>query len=136
MKKEQSSQQCSSIKPDGSRCLAWSMNESEFCFTHNPKTKKQKRSAVIKGGRGNKKEIYNLEPIEVKSQKDTPKLILKIMNELRLGLIDVRVANCLFYGSNQLIKALEISDLEQKVEKLDNNIQEIINKVYGDKSKK
>jgi len=115
---------CNCIKPDGKNCNAWPMNNSEFCFTHNPETKKEKKEAVIKGGKANRRPYVNLDEVEIKNQKDVVNLIAKTINEVRQGMVDVKVANCIFYGSGQLIKALEIADLEGRVVEIEKVIEE------------
>ena len=124
MRKNKNSKQCSFMKLNGKRCCAWAMDNSEFCFTHNPETKDLRKEAVIKGGKGNKKETHSLDLIKVENSKDVVDLIVKTINELRTGLIDVRVANCTFYGSGQLIKALETSDLEKRLEEIEKILEE------------
>jgi len=110
---------CIFIKPNKRGCDAWAMADSDFCFTHNPKTKKQKKIAVRKGGKANKNKYNLLETIEIKDNKDVVKLIATTINEVRQGLADVRVANCIFYGSGQLVKALEIAELEGRIAKIE-----------------
>ena len=114
---------CKFIKSNGKQCQAWAMEDSDFCFTHNPKMEKERKEAVIRGGKSPKRNYIPLEPIEVKDNKDVVKLIVQTINEVRRGVIDIRVANCIFYGSGQLIKALEIANLEERVSK----IEEILN---------
>jgi hypothetical protein len=100
------------------------MYNSDFCFTHNPATKKEKRKAAIKGGKANKKVYGNLEEVKIESQKDVVALIAKTINEVRKGLVEVRIANCTFYGCGHLIKALEIADLEERVAEIEKVISE------------
>ena len=128
--KNNKTKKCIFIKPDGKACNAWAMIDSDFCFTHDPKTKKLKKLAVINGGKGNKKNRHSLEAIEVKNTKDVPGLIIKTINEVRQGLTDVRIANCIFYGSGQLIKAFEIADLEERVSKIEELFSEQSTKKY------
>jgi len=119
-----SSKKCAFVKPDGKNCDAWAMTDSDFCFTHNPKTKKQKKIAVRKGGKANRKKYSPLEIVEIKDNRDVAKLITTTINEVRQGLADVRVANCIFYGSGQLIKAMEIVDLEERLTKIEEILSE------------
>ena len=95
------------------------MTDNDFCFFHNPKTKKSKKEAIIKGGKGNKKNHQPLEEIKIKDNKDVVRLIVKTINEVRQGSADVRIANCIFYGSGQLIKALELAGLEERIAKIE-----------------
>ena len=115
-------QRCKFKKINGARCNAWAMTDSEFCFTHNPEMKKAKQEAVIKGGKSPKKNHNLLPPVEITDNKSVANLLAQTINEVRMGKIDLRVANCIGYLSGHLIKALEISDLEKRI----SEIEEII----------
>jgi hypothetical protein len=116
--------QCKFTKPNGKRCKANAMRNSEFCFTHNPVMKKAKKEAVIKGGKSPKKNYNPLPPVELTDNKSVASLLAQVINEVREGEIDLRVANCIGYLAGHLIKALEISDLEERVEKIEKTIKE------------
>lgn len=116
--------QCKFIKPNRERCKANAIENSDFCFSHNPEMREAKRKAVIKGGKSPKKNYNPLEPIEIKNNKDVVKLISQVINEVRQGKIEIRVANCIFYGAGQLIKALEIANLEERVEKIEEKLEQ------------
>jgi len=115
---------CSYTKKDKKQCSANAMIGSKFCFTHNPDTRKQKKEAVIKGGKMSKRNYSSLPPIALDQSKDVVALLATTINEVRAGTIELRVANCIGYLSGHLIKALEVSELEERVSK----IEEIINK--------
>lgn len=114
--------QCKFIKSDGNKCEAWAMNGNNFCFSHNPEMEEAKKEAVIRGGQSPKKNFNLLSPVKIRNNKDVVGLVAKVINEVRQGIVDIRVANCLFYGSGILIKALEIADLEERVEKLEETL--------------
>ncbi|MEK7537261.1 MAG: hypothetical protein AAB584_02350 [Patescibacteria group bacterium] len=113
---------CQFIKTDGEKCEAWAMTNNDFCFSHNPEMDEAKKESVIRGGQSPKKNFNPLPPVKVKDSKDVVKLVSQVINEVRQGIIDIRVANCLFYGSGMLIKALEIADLEDRVGKLEETL--------------
>ena len=115
---------CGYIKSNKKQCAAHAMAGSKFCFTHNPDTKEQKRAAVIRGGKMSKKNRSSLPPVILNQSKDVVALLATTINEVRSGSIELRVANCIGYLSGHLIKAIEISDLEERVSK----IEEILNK--------
>ncbi|MCK9436667.1 MAG: hypothetical protein M0Q12_05605 [Synergistaceae bacterium] len=95
------------------------MKKSKFCFSHNPSTRKQKKAAVIKGGKMSKKNRTSLPPIALNQPKDIVALLSTTINETRGGAIELRVANCIGYLSGHLIKAIEISDLETRLLKIE-----------------
>lgn len=115
---------CNFIKPNKIQCKAWAMVDSEFCFTHNPKMKKAKKEAVIKGGKSPRKNYNPLPVIELTNTKSVANLLTKVINEVRTGEIELRVANCIGYLTGHLIKALEISELEKRVEEIEKVIKD------------
>lgn len=119
---------CEFIKSNGEQCNANTMRNSRFCFTHNPKTRKAKQLAVIKGGKAPKKNYNPLPPVELNDNKSVANLLAQTINEVRQGEIDLRVANCIGYLAGHLIKALEIYDLEKRVEEIEKTIKERVEK--------
>lgn len=111
--------QCQFIKSNQDQCKANAMLNSEFCFTHNPKTLEAKRAAVIKGGESPKRNYNPLRPIKLDNNKSVVNLLAATINEVRQGVIDLRVANCIGYLSGHLIKALETANLEERICKIE-----------------
>jgi len=107
---------CKHIKEDGKQCKAYAQKGSLFCYTHDPDKSRERALAVKSGGI-----ITSQRPVRVTKVRDVRRFVTRTMNEVRKGEIDVKVANALFYGSNVLIKAFEISEIEDRlgsVEKL------------------
>jgi hypothetical protein len=101
---------CQYILTDGSRCQAWALKGKTLCFSHSPETKEAKLLAVRKGGQSKEIEIKSpLEKIKVDTPRDVIYLVSKIIEEVRSGQIDVRVASGLGYLSGVLLKAFEVS---------------------------
>lgn len=92
---------------------------SKFCFTHNPAMKEKKMAAVIKGGKMSKKNRTSLPPVSLTQSKDVVVLLGSTINDVRGGMVELRIANCIGYLSGHLIKAIEISDLEERVSKIE-----------------
>lgn len=118
---------CNYIKTNKEQCSANAMKNSEFCFTHNPKMKDQKMAAVIKGGRMSKRRHSQLPEVPLNNPKDVVILLSRTINEVRSGSIELRVANCVGYLSSHLIKAIETSVLEERLSRIEENIN---NKKY------
>ena len=116
--------QCKFIKQDNNQCEANAMQGNEFCFTHNPEVSEAKHQAVVKGGSSPKKNYNPLPPIEISDSKSVVNLLATTINEVRQGTIDLRVANCVGYLAGHLIKALEVSDLEKRIEGIEKTIKE------------
>ncbi len=113
---------CEYIKIDKKQCSANAMKNSKFCFTHNPDMKEQKRAAVIKGGKMSKKNHSFLPSVTLNQSKDVVDLLATTINEIRGGLVEVKIANCIGYLSGHLIKAFEIVDLEERVSKIEQTL--------------
>ena len=107
---------CKFIKPDGERCQAKAMKESEYCFTHNPDTQIEKHLAVVKGGLNSKKVKLDLKPLSIKNPQEVGKLLEDTINGVRSGEIPPKIANTIGYLTGHALKALEASNLDQRVE--------------------
>jgi hypothetical protein len=117
---------CQFIKENGKQCMANAMVGSNFCFLHNPEiSQDNKRQAQIKGGKANIIRINQiLDPIEIKQPNDVVILLEDVINRVRSGELDVRVANTLAYVSGQILKALEVSEVNKKVATIERIILE------------
>lgn len=116
-------QKCKFKKPNGKKCQAWAMTGSDFCFAHNPNKKQERALACIKGGQTPKKNLNPLTKVRLKEQKDVARLLSKTINEVRTGEIELKVATCIGYLSNILIKALSQGELETRLEKIEKIIE-------------
>lgn len=119
--------QCNFSKSNGERCKAWAMADCEFCFTHNPETRADKLEAVIKGGKAPKKNYRPLPVIRINNTNDVVGLLATTINEVRGGIIDIRVANCIGYLAGHLVRAMELSSLENRMEEIEKIVMEKLN---------
>jgi len=113
--------QCEFIKPDGTQCNANAMRDSEYCYTHNPDiSDEEKREAKQRGGQARALTIADpLPDLPINEPNDAVLLIVDTISRVRSGELDIRTANCLFIGSDKLLKAFEVSKLNDKAEFLD-----------------
>ena len=107
---------CIFIKADSEQCGANAINDSEFCFSHDPDMEEAKRLATTKGGKSPKKNYNPLSPIEIEGSKDVVRLLVTTIGEVRQGEIDLRVANCVGFLAGHLLKALELGEVDEKLE--------------------
>jgi hypothetical protein len=110
---------CKFIKSDGQECRANPMKDSEFCFTHNPDTEEERMYAVSKGGSSPRKAREPLPELKIEDAKDVVRLLSTTITEVRAGSVELRVANCIGYLSGHLIKAFEVSTLEERIIRLE-----------------
>jgi len=92
------------------------MKESDYCFTHNPDTQIEKHLAVVKGGLASKKIKLDLKPLSIKNPQEVGKLLEDTINKVRSGEIPPNIANAIGYLAGHALKALEASNLDQRVE--------------------
>jgi hypothetical protein len=91
--------------------------DNGFCYFHNPDiSEEQKKEAQSKGGKGNHRVQEPMSPLGLKQTKDVVSLLEETINALRAGQLDVKIANGVGYLAGQLVKAIEISELEKRVE--------------------
>lgn len=109
---------CEKVKADGTQCEANAINESEFCYFHNPDiTDDEKREAQSNGGKA--KALTLKEPlpdINLATPQDAVMLLADTIRRVRAGELDIRTANCLGFLSDKLLKAFEVSQLNDKVD--------------------
>ena len=94
------------------------MEGVEFCFSHNPDTQAKKEQAVLRGGFAPKprKEAKRLDPIPVRSTKDILALLEDTINQVRTEPMTHQKANCVGYLANIAIRALEVDELDEKLD--------------------
>jgi hypothetical protein len=112
---------CSNINVDGDDCGANAINNSQYCFTHDPTMKQKHLKAAAKGGQSSGDVGGELLPqIPIKRIPDVVVMLEDTLNRVRItkddGSMDIRVANCIGYLSGQLIKAIEVSDIATRLE--------------------
>jgi len=109
---------CEFIKPDGTKCEAHAIKDSEFCYFHNPDiSDEEKREAQSNGGKT--KALTLKEPLPelvLAEPADAVLLIADTISRVRAGTLDIRTANCLGFLADKLLKAFEIARLNDKVE--------------------
>jgi len=116
---------CEFIKPDGTKCEAYAIKGSEFCYFHNPDiSDEEKKEAQSNGGKT--KALTLKEPLPelvLAEPADTVLLITDTISRVRAGKLDIRTANCLGFLSDKLLKAFEVSQLNSRVEIIERVIQ-------------
>jgi hypothetical protein len=117
---------CKFTKPDGTQCNAYAMSEAEYCYTHNPDiSDEEKREARERGGQARALTIANpLPALPINEPNDAILLIVDTISRVRAGELDIKTANCLFIGSDKLLKAFEVAKLNDRVEIIERVILE------------
>jgi hypothetical protein len=116
---------CEFIKKDGQKCEAHAIKETEFCYFHNPDiSDEEKREAQTNGGANRALTLKEPLPVlPIAKPEDAVLLIADTINRVRAGTLDIRTANCLGFLSDKLLKAMETSRLNDRVEIIEQVIQ-------------
>jgi len=116
---------CIFTKDNGEQCNANAMSRGEFCYFHNPAiSDEEKREAQSNGGKT--KALTLKEPLPelaLAKPDDAILLIADTISRVRAGTLDIRTANCLGFLSDKLLKAFEVSKLNDRVEIIEQVIQ-------------
>jgi hypothetical protein len=114
-------QSCQGVTPEGSRCQAAALRNSDFCFFHDPSKDAERREARAAGGRQNRMKTLNTaaSDVQIKDCGDVVELLSETINQVRKGLIDPRVANSVGYLANIAVRVVEQSELEDRIAKLE-----------------
>ena len=109
---------CTFTKENNKSCNANAMRTSKYCYLHNPEiSEEEKFNVQSTGGKGNAIKVFEpLESMKIQEPSDVVLLLADTINRVRTGEIDLRVANCIGYLSGHITKALEIADLEKRIE--------------------
>jgi hypothetical protein len=110
--------QCQKKKRDGKQCRAPALSDKEHCALHaEPGRAKELGS---KGGR--RRAVYRPDALKEfaapKTAADVGDLLASII-EIRAGKLDPKVANALGYLGTSLLRALEVADVERRLELLE-----------------
>lgn len=112
---------CEFIKPDGQKCEAYAVKGTSFCYFHNPDiSDEEKKEAQTNGGANRALTLKEpLPAMPIASQDDAVLLVADTINRVRAGKLDIRTANCLGFLADKLLKALEASQTNDKLEKIE-----------------
>lgn len=116
---------CCFVRENGQPCNSFASNNSEFCYMHDPNiSEADKQEARIKGG---KAKVLVINPAEIVTEikLNTPKQVTKfysqIINDVMKAKMDLRIATGIGYLLNGLLKSLELSEIEERLNKLETN---------------
>lgn len=118
---------CTLPKDDGSNCNANAMANDKHCFFHSTDKlyKEQREVAQSKGGKANAIIVqFPANPVSIKGAEDVVSLLEDTINQVRAGKLDVRIGNCIGVLSGQIIKAIEVSSVANRVEIIERAIFE------------
>jgi general stress protein YciG len=110
--------QCKATTSSGGRCKA-KPHKDGLCFFHSD----PKKAAELgrKGGRRNRHTYETqLQPVAApESAGDVKRMLAEIMAEIRAGRMDPKLGSTLGYLGTALLRAFEVADFEQRLERLE-----------------
>lgn len=112
--------QCKHIKDNGEQCKANAMDNG-YCYLHNPDIpEEEKKMARVRGGENNAVLIGEIMgESKVRTNEDIVELMEGVINKVKQGVLDVRVANTIGYlagVSQKAIKEVEVEDRLKRIE--------------------
>ncbi len=118
---------CTGKTKDGRPCNNPAQNGSEFCYSHNPKTRDKRLKASIKGGKRSRIPSNKVLPddtpdIELKTPEDAEALIALSISRVQRGDIAPNVATAVNQLLSSWIKIREVTDHDARFEKLEKYI--------------
>jgi hypothetical protein len=116
---------CGATKPDGSNCRTAALPGSVFCLFHDPSRADERREAKARGGRQNHLRTLqaSVPDVRVKDRADAIALLSETINQVRKGQIDPKVANCVGFLANILMKAIEGAQVDARIEQLETTVK-------------
>ena len=114
---------CQFIKEDGKRCKARPITGDVYCYFHSSKVSQEDRREASSRGGKSKSIVKPLPPVKISKISDIASLLADTINRTRAGEMPARVANAVGGLSNYLLKAIEMSELEDRIKKLEEQIK-------------
>ena len=80
------------------------MEDSGYCYFHNPAMEKQRKAAQQRGGRANRAPVLSADAadVQLESSKDIAILLAQTINQARKGQIGPKVAGTIGYLASSL----------------------------------
>jgi hypothetical protein len=115
---------CKHIKDNGEGCNANAMDNG-YCYLHNPDIpEEQKQLARIKGGENNLVLVGDIMPVtSIKTNKDIVDLMEDVINRVRQGTLDIRIANTIGYLAGVSQKAIKETEVEERLKRIEEILQ-------------
>lgn len=131
---------CIFIKENGKQCNSIPMKNSAFCYFHNPEMEAERLESKRNGGKRkiivvsenvNSKLLNNL-PFKLRNAKQISKFYEMLINETLAGNLDLRVSTGLSYILSGLLKAIEMTEIETKINNIENLLTEKLNNINNE----
>ena len=113
--------QCKHIKDSGEQCRASAMDNG-YCYLHNPDIpEEEKQLARVKGGENNIVLVGEIMgESKVRTSEDIVELMESVINRVKQGNLDIRVANTIGYLAGVTQKAIREVEVEDRLKRIEN----------------
>jgi len=115
------SHQCEQTTKSGARCLANTVNGSNFCFTHDPAFAEERTAARRRGGEHKHIAVLPADTPEIslKSGSEIAAIAERMINLTLRGEIDAKVSNAALGWANISLKVRGTIVLEERIAELE-----------------
>ena len=115
---------CKASRKDGQACCAYSLLDSEFCFAHCPDRAAERKAARSAGGRARHGRSFGAvatgdQGVKLGSVGDVVQLLETAVRDVLTLENSIGRARCVGYLAGIAVKALEVSDLEDRIASLE-----------------
>ena len=114
---------CKAERKDGKRCRAYAMSGSDYCVAHDPSLPDKRRAWRRAGGsvKGEKNRMVE-EATRLKRPRDVQHMLAVTAEKVERGTIDAQTANALGRVASLLLKAMELTDVDERLRRLEKGI--------------
>jgi len=114
---------CAALTRDGTPCQAWAGDGSKFCYWHDPERAEDRQRARAKGGRARHGRTVNPPggrgPVTIETAADVLPILQRAINDVLALENSISRARALGYLAGQVVKAFEVTELQERVEVLE-----------------
>ena len=115
-------QRCTYRSDAGKPCNTWAQHGRSYCFFHDPEKAQARREAQSRGGQP--KRAMAGEAIPLRSAQDVAAFVAELINGIRTGAVNKANASILSTLSQTLLRAIELGELEERVEQLEDKLED------------
>ncbi len=117
---------CKATTSKGQPCRSRAIQESGYCFFHDPKKKAKRKAAQSKGGTSSlarqRPEPLDLPDVSLTSAHDVLDLMSDTISKLRRREMDRAVCSTIGYLCQVVLKSIEQSEFEDRLDKIEREL--------------
>jgi hypothetical protein len=107
---------CKGTRKDGEPCQAYAVSWSDYCMAHDPSLARSRQEWRRAGGARRAEEYRVVEQISrLKRPQDVRQMLAVTAERLERGEIDAKTANAIGRVASLLLKAMELSDIDDRL---------------------